>query len=56
MAEHPVVVGLFVTVVTLGMVVLLAPYVLEILGFGPMGPVQGKFFPIFYGWERDGGG
>ncbi|KAJ4297748.1 hypothetical protein N0V90_005643 [Kalmusia sp. IMI 367209] len=34
--EHPV----FVTVVALGVLVIIAPWVLEVLGFGELGPIE----------------
>ncbi|OLN87069.1 hypothetical protein CCHL11_06479 [Colletotrichum chlorophyti] len=37
--EHPV----FVTVVALGILVIIAPWVMEALGFGEFGPVAGTF-------------
>ena len=39
--DHPV----FCTVVALGVLVILAPYVLEALGFGALAPVEGEFPP-----------
>lgn len=48
-AEHPVVVGVFVTVVAVGVLVLLAPYAVEMLGFAEVGPVEGEFlFFLFF--------
>lgn len=41
-ADHPLATAVFCTVVALGVLVVLAPYVLEILGFGELGPVEGK--------------
>lgn len=35
--EHPV----FVTVIALGVLVMLTPWVLEVLGFAELGPVEG---------------
>ncbi len=48
--EHPVAVGVFVTVVAIGVVVLLAPEVLEWLGFVEWGIVEGEwgFFRILF--------
>lgn len=37
--EHPV----FCTVLALGVLVLLAPWVIEALGFGELGPIEGSF-------------
>jgi len=41
-ADHPLATAVFCTVVALGVLVVLAPYVLEILGFAELGPVEGK--------------
>ena len=41
-ADHPLATGVFVTVIAIGMLVFLAPYVLELLGFGIEGPIEGK--------------
>lgn len=41
-ADHPLATAVFCTVVALGVLVVLAPYVLEILGFGELGPAEGK--------------
>jgi hypothetical protein len=49
-ADHPVATAVFCTVIALGVLVLLAPYVLELLGFAELGPVEGEFrFPVI-GW------
>ena len=37
--EHPV----FCTIVALGVLVLLAPWAIEALGFGELGPIEGMF-------------
>jgi len=37
--EHPV----FCAVVALGILVILAPWVIEVLGFGELGPIEGTF-------------
>ncbi|MCJ1471669.1 hypothetical protein MMC13_000309 [Lambiella insularis] len=42
-SKHPVWTAAIVTVVVLGVLVLLAPYVLEWVGFGALGPVEGEF-------------
>lgn len=49
-AEHPLATGVGCTVVALGVLVVLAPYVLGVLGFGELGPVEGKFdvFCVFF--------
>lgn len=41
-ADHPLATAVYCTVVALGVLVVLAPYVLEILGFGKLGPVESK--------------
>ena len=43
-ADHPLATGVFCTVVALGVLVVLAPYVLGILGFGELGPVEGELW------------
>ena len=40
-ADHPVVTGVFCTVIAVGILVLVAPYVVELLGFGELGPIEG---------------
>lgn len=40
--EHPYLTAGFVTIVAIGVLVLVAPWVVEALGFGEMGPVGGK--------------
>lgn len=40
--DHPVATAVFCTVIALGILVLLAPYALELLGFSELGPVEGK--------------
>lgn len=42
-ADHPVATAVFCTVIALGVLVVLAPYVLELLGFAELGPVEGEF-------------
>jgi ElaB/YqjD/DUF883 family membrane-anchored ribosome-binding protein len=37
--DHPV----FFTVLALGVLVLIAPWVIEVLGFGELGPIEGEF-------------
>ncbi|EAW12321.1 interferon alpha-inducible IFI6/IFI27 family protein [Aspergillus clavatus NRRL 1] len=37
--EHPV----YTTILALGVLVILAPWVIEVLGFGELGPVEGSF-------------
>ena len=41
-AEHPFVVAVFVTVIAFGVLVFVAPYALELLGFGADGPIAGR--------------
>ena len=47
--DHPLATGVFVTVIALGVLVLLAPYCLELLGFAAEGPLEGKFSPFLLG-------
>ncbi|KAI9696444.1 MAG: hypothetical protein M1836_005722 [Candelina mexicana] len=42
-ADHPIATAVFCTVIALGILVVLAPYALELLGFAARGPVGGKF-------------
>ncbi len=48
--EHPVATAVFCTVISMGVLVILAPYVLEALGFwvgfGELGPIEGKSSPL----------
>ena len=41
-ADHPIATAVFCTVIALGILVLLAPYTVEILGFSELGPVEGE--------------
>ena len=41
-AEHPIATAVFCTVIAIGMLVVLAPSVLEILGFAAEGPLEGE--------------
>ncbi|KAG6019356.1 hypothetical protein E4U41_003275 [Claviceps citrina] len=45
--HHPTetVCAVFLTVVALGVLAVLAPYILELLGFGELGPIAGEVFP-----------
>lgn len=43
--EHPV----YFTIIALGVMVILAPWVIEALGFGELGPIEGSFATI---WQR----
>ena len=55
-AEHPVATAVFCTVVAIGVLVVFAPEVLEILGFGEFGPIEGEWVgSIFQGGVLDGG-
>ena len=51
-AEHPVATAVFCTLVALGVLVVLAPYALEMLGFGELGPVEGEFLPFSWSDAR----
>ena len=41
-ADHPIATAVFCTVIALGVLVVLAPYVVELIGFSELGPVEGK--------------
>ena len=41
-ADHPLAMEVFVTVIAIGILVVLAPYVVEWLGFAELGPVEGN--------------
>ena len=41
-ADHPIATAVFCTVIALGVLVVLSPYVLELIGFSELGPVEGK--------------
>lgn len=43
-ADHPVATAVFCTVIAVGILVLLAPYAVEILGFGELGSIEGKSY------------
>lgn len=45
-AEHPVATAVFCTVIALGILVIVAPYAIEVLGFEALGPVEGEFGPL----------
>ena len=46
-ADHPIATAVFCTVIALGVLVVLAPYALELLGFGELGPIEGELgFPL----------
>lgn len=40
--DHPLATAVFVTLIAIGVLVILAPYVLEMLGFGELGPIEGE--------------
>ncbi|KAL8828139.1 MAG: hypothetical protein Q9191_002769 [Dirinaria sp. TL-2023a] len=40
-ADHSVATGVFCTVIALGVLVVLSPYVVELVGFSELGPVEG---------------
>ncbi|KAL6721476.1 Exosome complex component rrp4 [Lecanora helva] len=44
-ADHPYATAVFCTLIALGVLVVLAPYTLEILGFGEMGPIEAATAP-----------
>ena len=52
-ADHPMATEVLCTVIALGILVVLAPYVLELLGFcagfGELGPIEGKSYFLQYG-------
>lgn len=52
-SEHPVWTAAIITVVVLGMLVILAPYVLEWLGFSALGPVEGESSCLGNGNQED---
>ncbi|KAK5454968.1 hypothetical protein LTS15_005688 [Exophiala xenobiotica] len=41
--EHPVLIAAILTIVAIGILVYLAPWVVEVLGFGEFGPAEGSF-------------
>lgn len=41
-ADHPIATEVFCTIIVLGVLVVLAPYAVELLGFGELGPIEGK--------------
>lgn len=48
--EHPLYTATICAVIALGILVILAPYIIEALGFGALGPVEGWFFFLFLSW------
>jgi len=53
--EHPLWTAAVVGVVVFGIMVLLAPYLLEALGFAELGPLEGKRFACFWDEVRADG-
>ncbi len=47
--EHPAEAAILSTLVAVGVLYLLAPYILTILGFAAEGPVAGRFHPVHHG-------
>ncbi|MBE3041136.1 hypothetical protein IMZ48_00825 [Candidatus Bathyarchaeota archaeon] len=43
--EHPYITAGFATIVAVGVLVLIAPWAVEALGFGELGPIAGKSWP-----------
>ena len=43
-ADHPLATAVFCTIIALGVLVVLTPFVLEALGFASLGPVEGKYY------------
>lgn len=40
--EHPVLAVAMITLIAIGILVYLCPYIVEALGFGELGPIRGK--------------
>ena len=47
MKEHPFAIAVCVTIIAIGVLVILAPFVVEMLGFGELGPLEGMYSPFF---------
>ena len=45
-ADHPTATAVFCTVIAIGILVIIAPYVVELLGFSELGPVEGESPPL----------
>ena len=45
-AEHPLATAACVTIIAIGILVVLTPYVVEWLGFAELGPVEGELFSL----------
>ncbi|OCL07168.1 hypothetical protein AOQ84DRAFT_342164 [Glonium stellatum] len=41
--EHPILTDVIITVIAIGILVILAPWAVEALGFGELGPIEGTF-------------
>lgn len=50
--DHPYLAAGFVTIVAVGVLVYMAPWVIEVLGFGEFGPASGKFCLLPNLWYR----
>lgn len=46
--EHPILTAMIVTVIAIGILAVLVPWAVEALGFGELGPIEGKLFSIIY--------
>jgi hypothetical protein len=44
--EHPILTAVIVTVIAIGILAVLVPWAVEALGFGELGPIEGRFFSI----------
>lgn len=53
-SDHPIATEVVITVIALGILVELAPYVLELLGFAELGPVEGELCFSFLPRRMDG--
>lgn len=42
--KHPVYTAAIITIIAIGVLVLVAPWIVEALGFGELGPIEGKQF------------
>lgn len=40
--DHPLATAVFVTLIAIGVLAIMAPYVIELLGFGELGPIEGR--------------
>ena len=45
--DHPLATAVFVTVLAIGVLAILSPYILEMLGFAELGPVEGELTITF---------